>query len=401
MSDSENNNRGLQNNKKLVKKSEKRRFIFTDTDTDTDTEDLFLSIMNTAKDPLVILDATFSVRVGNVSFYREFQVNPEETDGRLIFDIGNRQWDIPELHTLLEELLPNKKSFDDFEVNQEFPSIGRRIMLVNARQVIGPPPVKEKLILLGIDDITQRKLLEEQRDQALKAREELVAVVSHELKNPLTTITSSLDLMKRVMPSDKYSEKMLKLFHNIYEATRRMARITSDLIDVSKIEAGHFPLELAPIEVSLLVDEVVTLSQPLALDKSIRIEKNISKEVSVVICDRDRIVQSLLNLLNNAIKFTAEGGTIRVEVDRVDDQIRFKIRDTGCGISKDQLPHVFERFWQAKHRQYLGSGLGLYITKGIVQMHGGKVGVESKSGEGSLFYFTLPIASAALVQKSA
>ena len=399
MSDSENNNRGLQNNKKLVKKSEKRRFIFTDTDTDTDTEDLFLSIMNTAKDPLVILDATFSVRVGNVSFYREFQVNPEETDGRLIFDIGNRQWDIPELHTLLEELLPNKKSFDDFEVNQEFPSIGRRIMLVNARQVIGPPPVKEKLILLGIDDITQRKLLEEQRDQALKAREELVAVVSHELKNPLTTITSSLDLMKRVMPSDKYSEKMLKLFHNIYEATRRMARITSDLIDVSKI--GHFPLELAPIEVSLLVDEVVTLSQPLALDKSIRIEKNISKEVSVVICDRDRIVQSLLNLLNNAIKFTAEGGTIRVEVDRVDDQIRFKIRDTGCGISKDQLPHVFERFWQAKHRQYLGSGLGLYITKGIVQMHGGKVGVESKSGEGSLFYFTLPIASAALVQKSA
>lgn len=371
---------------KHSEKPHKGRHIFTDTD----TEELFLSIMNTARDPLVILDDGLRVKIGNVSFYRNFHVSPAETDGRIIFDIGNGQWNIPKLRSLLEQILPGKTTFDDFEVDHEFKDIGRKVMLLNARQVIGPPPVREKLILLAIEDITLRKDLAQQRDQALKAQEELIAVVPHELKNPLATITSSLDLAKRVLWSDNGQEKVQKLLDNIYAAARRMIRIVSDLLDVSKIESGRFPLELATVEAISLIEEVITLSLPPVLDKSIRIEKHIAKEVGDIICDRGRIVQALLNLLNNAIKFSGDGGVIRVEVDRVSDQIRFQIKDTGCGISVDQLPHVFERFWQAKHQQYVGSGLGLYITKSIVETHGGKVGVESRDGEGSTFYFTLP-----------
>jgi signal transduction histidine kinase len=268
-------------------------------------------------------------------------------------------------------------------------------MLLNARQVVGPPPVREKLILLAIEDITLRKDLAQQRDNALKAREELIAVVSHELKNPLTAITSSLDLVKRVLSPDKGQEQLRKLLDNIYVAARRMTRITSDLLDVSKIESGHFPLELTTVQATSLIEEVIALSLPLALDKAIRIEKNIGEEVDDISCDRDRVSQALLNLLNNAIKFTGEGGVITVDVYRVNDQIRFQVKDTGCGIPTAQLPHVFERFWQAKHKQYLGSGLGLYITKSIVETHGGKVGVESRDGEGSTFYFTLPVGNRA------
>ncbi len=359
------------------------------------------NIIDTVRDPMIVIKKDLRVLSANRSFYKIFHTEPSKTENRLIYDLGNKQWDIPKLRKLLEEILPTRMSFDDYEVEHQFPVIGKKVMLLNAREIkSSETPNREPLILLAFEDVTDRRRLEEERDQALNAREELVAVVSHELKNPLTTITSSLDLIKRVVAVEKYQEKVQKLFHNIYDASRRMTRITSDLIDVSKIEGGYFPLELAPVEVSILIEEVVTLSLPLALDKLIQIEKHVSKKVNLITCDRDRVAQSLLNLLNNAIKFSNEGGVICIEVDRVDDQIRFQVRDTGCGIPRDQLPHVFERFWQAKHKQYMGAGLGLYITKGIVEMHGGKVGVESKTGEGSAFYFTLPIA-ATTVRRSA
>lgn len=238
-------------------------------------------------------------------------------------------------------------------------------------------------------DVTERKRIEFERDQALDAREELIAVVSHEIRNPLATITTSLDLIKRIMPVYEIKEGVGKLLEQIRAATSYMTRITSDLLDVTKIEAGRFSVEPTVVEVISLVEEVINNTQPIAAQRSIHVDKAVSLEAKAVVADKDRIIQVLSNLINNAIKFTSEGGSIRVEVERQQEKVLFQVKDTGCGIPKEQLSHVFERFWQAKRSQYLGSGLGLYIAKNIVEAHGGKMGVKSEEGEGSTFYFTL------------
>ncbi|MFZ9596453.1 MAG: ATP-binding protein [Bdellovibrionia bacterium] len=363
---------------------------------------LFQSIVNTVREPLVVLDHQHRVQLANRSFYQTFRVLSQDTINQCIYELGNHQWDIPALRHLLDRIIPEKMVFDDFEVNHEFPIIGQKTMLLNARRINGDP--MSHLILLAFEDITERKRLEKERDDALKAREELVAVVSHEIKNPLTTITSSLDLIKRLLPSFDGRVQVDKLLNHIRGASERMTRITSDLLEVTKIEAGRLPIEKIKVEVANLIEEVVVLFRPLAEMKSIRLEKKVSPNAHWVLCDRDRIIQVLSNLIDNAIKFTAEGGIIQIEVQPMEGQIEFQVTDTGCGIPPDQIHHVFERFWQAKHKQYLGSGLGLYIVKKLVEAHGGVIGIRSQMGHGSTFFFSLSspeMASEELEKKTA
>jgi signal transduction histidine kinase len=128
-----------------------------------------------------------------------------------------------------------------------------------------------------------------------------------------------------------------------------------------------------------------------AADKNIRIESEVAANARHAHYDRDRIFQVLTNLLNNAIKFTPEGGRIRVSAKTQGEMLRLEVTDSGCGIPESEMTHVFDRFWQAKHRQYLGTGLGLYIAKNIVEAHGGRIGLESRVGQGSTFYLMLPV----------
>jgi signal transduction histidine kinase len=233
-----------------------------------------------------------------------------------------------------------------------------------------------------------------EREEALKAREELVAVVSHEIKNPLATITTCLDVLKKTLPSFQGSDEVRSLLDQVRSASRRMERITAELLEVTRIELGRLRLETRPVDTPELVDEVISLLQPQARRKSIRITKNVGAAIPPAVFDRDRIAQVLTNLLDNAIKFTGSGGSIRFDVAQADDRIRFVVEDTGPGIAPEQIPHVFERFWQAKHSQYVGAGLGLYIARSIVHAHGGVIEVTSKIGQGSRFSFTVPVAGA-------
>ncbi len=359
------------------------------------------NIIDTTREPLVVLNSELRVSSANRAFYEFFKVDPAETEGEWIYDLGDRQWDIPRLRELLEKVLPARMSFDNYEVTQDFPRIGRKTLLLNARQIKGDEtPNREPLILVAFEDFTERMKLEQERDQALKAREELVAVVSHEIKNPLTIITTSLDLLKRTLSHDGQGQTE-RLIEQIRSATLRMGHIVSDLLDVTKIESDRFIMRQAAVDVPELITEVVAVFGPIAAKKSIHLEHGVSPDVVAVWCDRDWIFQVLPNLLANAVKFTGDGGTIRIDVDRTEDRVRFQVKDSGCGIPADQLAHVFERFWQAKHNQYLGVGLGLYIAKSVVEAHGGKIGLSSKEGEGSIFYFTLAAAGALPVRKTA
>jgi len=248
------------------------------------------------------------------------------------------------------------------------------------------------VILSTLVDISTRKAIELERDLALKTREELVGIVSHEIKNPLSTITSSLYILRKKLPASSDQVQIEKLFDHIQAAVQRTVRITSDLLDVTKIDFGRLIVQKSVNKIENLINESIESFRLAAAEKSITLNIVISPECEAVLCDRDRVVQVLSNLISNAIKFTEERGLVRVEVSRVQDRIRFQVTDNGPGIPADQVSHIFERFWQAKHKHYVGVGLGLYIAQNIMAAHGSEISVNSREGEGSTFWFTLPVA---------
>ncbi|MGA9526155.1 MAG: ATP-binding protein, partial [Myxococcaceae bacterium] len=169
-------------------------------------------------------------------------------------------------------------------------------------------------------------------------------------------------------------------------------QMLADLLETASIEGGSLSVEPKRLELGLLVVEALEALQPLAASKSQHLESDLPAALPAVLADSSRIHQVLANLLGNAIKFTPEGGAIAVRATSSGGLVTISITDTGPGIAEDELPHIFDRFWQARRTAKLGSGLGLFIVKGIVEAHGGTIWVESKVGAGSTFHFTLPVA---------
>ena len=222
--------------------------------------------------------------------------------------------------------------------------------------------------------------------RAIDAREEVLKVVSHDLRNPLNTISMSADLMLEVALSEQTRVKQLSI---IKRAGERMNRLIQDLLDVTKLEAGRLGIAPRPIAPAAVIHEAVEMLRPLAAEKGIRMESVVADDLPVIAADAGRVLQVLSNLVGNAIKFTPAGGSVTLRVARAGGDVRFCVADTGSGISPEQLPRIFGRFWQADPTDRRGIGLGLAIAKGIVEAHGGRIWVESRVGEGTSFYFTL------------
>jgi PAS domain S-box-containing protein len=229
--------------------------------------------------------------------------------------------------------------------------------------------------------------LYEEAQKAIRARDGLIAVVSHDLRTPLATITGAAEILSRREKADDNHQKWIEA---LKRSANWMRRLIEDLLDIAKIEAGRFSIDAQPCPAAALLDEVFGLMQHLAQQKGLRLDVQAPSRDYDLRCDRPRILQVLSNLIGNAIKFTPKGGAIVVTADADDRKVRFSVRDNGAGIAPDELPHIFERFWQARKTAHMGAGLGLAIAKGIVDSHGGKIWVESQRGKGSTFYFTLP-----------
>jgi PAS domain S-box-containing protein len=229
--------------------------------------------------------------------------------------------------------------------------------------------------------------------RAIAAREAVLALVSHDLRNPLSIILMQTALALADATEKGRCDEFAKPFETIRRAAQRMSRLIQDLLDVVSIEAERFAVERSRQAVGPLLREALEASQTQAASKSLRLESDLSAGASLAVdCDRDRVLQVLANLLGNAIKFTPAGGAIRVRVEQFGHEARFSVADTGAGILASDLPHVFDRFWQAQKTARFGTGLGLSIAKGIVEAHGGRVWAESRVGAGSTFSFTLPLA---------
>jgi signal transduction histidine kinase len=165
------------------------------------------------------------------------------------------------------------------------------------------------------------------------------------------------------------------------------------LLYTASIEAGQLSMRMTPLNAAGLVNEVLEVFQPMLAKRTLRVRNVLESALPCVLADSRRIKQVFENLLNNAIKFTPDGGTISISAERTGNAVRFAVKDTGVGIPESDVPHLFERFWQASRTAALGTGLGLFIAHGIIEAHGGRIWAESVLGAGSTIHFTLPIAT--------
>jgi len=243
----------------------------------------------------------------------------------------------------------------------------------------------------------QLRQSEEALRRAVAERDQVLRIVAHDLRNPLSNIIVACSTLK---PGTRESER--RPIEIISRAATRMSRLIQDLLDVSLVEVGQLKIERQRVSATDLVCDAAEMQAPLASSSGIDLRLAVDKGALDVLGDRNRILQVLENLIGNALKFTNAGGHITVGAASKDHEVMFWVEDTGCGISRENLTHVFDRFWQATTKaSRLGAGLGLPITKGIVEAHGGHIWAESQFGKGSSFFFTLPLADAETTQDRA
>ena len=228
--------------------------------------------------------------------------------------------------------------------------------------------------------------------QAVKARDEVTSIVSHDLKDPVHTIQMATAVL--LDPELGTDETMRRQYlQMIQRSAGRMTRLLEDLVDVAKSEASSLSVVRKPTAVAPLVEEVVEAFRLSSTERGIDLVARVPDDLPLVTGDDRRIVQVLSNLCGNALKFTPPGGSVTVSAQHTADAVELTVRDTGIGISRENLGRVFDRFWQAKRESRASAGLGLAIARSIVEAHGGSIAVESTEGAGTEFRFTLPAAT--------
>jgi len=242
-------------------------------------------------------------------------------------------------------------------------------------------------------DVTARVAADAERlaaletaQRAVRQRDDVLAVVSHDLRNilnvfRLTTSSLATELEDEAGTAGDFVAVLQRQADS-------MSRLVDDLLDVARIDAGSLRVVRSGCDVSALAQDALLAVQPLAQQKGITLEAHLPEPSVPVHCDRRRILQVFANLMGNAVKFTGKGG-VRLEVSLEGREVCFSISDTGAGISPEHLPHLFERYWQAREGERSGAGLGLYIARGIVEAHGGRIWADSTRGKGTRISFTL------------
>ena len=475
-------------------------------------------IVDTVREPLLVLSADLRVRRANRSFYQTFRVAQEDTEGRLVYELGNHQWDIPALRRLLEVILPQNSSFTDFEVAHDFATIGRKVMLLNARRVYREGNHTES-ILLAVEDITERRRLEDERaeletrftslvknirdhsiftldpqgritswnreaerilgyseaqalgqhfsmiftpedqrdgipalelstalskgraederwharkngerfwalgivtptqdasgahtgyskilrdltdrkraEEALlladRRKDEFLATLAHELRNPLAPIRNGLQLLRLTTDPATWAQARAMMERQLAQ----MVRLVDDLLDISRITRNKLELRKAPVELWAVVQSAVETARPQIEANGHTLTVTLPPQPIHLDADLTRLAQVFWNLLNNSAKYTEPGGRIALTAELKGGEAVVTVQDNGIGIPAESLPHLFEMFSQVDRsleRAQGGLGIGLALVKGLTEAHGGKVEVRSEGvGRGCTFVVRLPV----------
>ena len=360
-------------------------------------ERFLLDIIDTVREPLLVLDSEFRVTQTNRAFFQTFRVASEDTIGEVLFDLGEGQWDIPTLRRLLRERLAAERELYDVEVDHVFPRIGRKIMLLNARLVTHGPEVP-RVILLAIEDVTQRRLTERhlatQRVELQRSNDalnEFAFVASHDLQEPLRKISSFGERLATSL-GPRLDDKSSHYLARMLDASSRMRTLISDLLSYSQVATSADPLvatDLAAVARGVLADLETSIGEAHA-----RVEVG---DLPIIEADPVQMRQLLQNLLGNALKFRRKDmePAVRLAAISSDGLCTITVTDNGIGFKQEHSDKIFRMFERLNARtQYEGSGIGLAICRKIVERHGGTIAATSTAGEGTTFSVGLPVTQA-------
>jgi PAS domain S-box-containing protein len=374
------------------------------------------NIINTVREPLIVLDGEIRVVSANDSFYRMFGVTSEETQGNLLYDLGNRQWDIPKLHKLMEEILPEKTEVRDFEVDHVFPEIGHKILFLNALEVIrGLGEEGRKLILLAVEDVTERKRLDAERleiqrrllqAQKLESLGVMAGGVAHDFNNLLMAILGNLEF---ALTDRNLEPKTRSAIDNAIQASDRSAELSHQMLIYSG-SAHYAPKDL---DLGKLAHENEHLFNSV-IPQNTTLNFKINKGLPLIRGDEDQIQRIITNLILNGSEAIGENtGVVNLTTGVMDcDEaylsrsrleakpepgkfVFLEISDTGCGMDSETVHKLFDPFFSTK---FWGRGLGMAEVMGIVKAHHGAIMVESEIGKGTTIRILFSAPQKALVQ---
>ncbi|MFN0166089.1 MAG: chemotaxis protein CheB [Bryobacteraceae bacterium] len=369
--------------------------------------DFAMSIVETVRQPLLVLDTDLRIRMANRAFYRTFQTSPLETEGQTIYSLSRGSWDLPGLRDSLDSLLKGRNSFPDFEVDQDFLAVGRRSLVAGGCRIN-----HLNMILLAVDDITERRVAQQalrnseehlRQSQKLEAVGRLAGGIAHDFNNLLTTIIGYSNLLYDKLAGD---EPAIEQMHEIKNAAERAASLTQQLLAFSRRQV----LQPKVLDLNAIVADFARMLRRL-VSEWIKVSVECETALWPVRVDPGEIGRAIMNLALNARDAMPEGGTLSLQTANVTPDsadavnqdlspgryVMLAVRDTGVGISGEAQAHVFEPFYTTKETGK-GTGLGLATVLGIVEQSGGVIRCESQLGEGTAFKIFLPAVAEAVDQ---
>jgi two-component system CheB/CheR fusion protein len=335
------------------------------------------------------LDDKLHIVRANRAYYADFDTRPGETEGKLLYYIGEGQWNVPALREGLLDVLLRNETLEDFEVNQVFPTIGRRSMSLNARKMPGDA-ARSALILLAIADVTARNESTAKLAQEVKRKDEFLAMLAHELRNPLAPIATAVQILR----GGPGNPSMTGVHDMIDRQTRRLSRLVDELLDIGRFNRGLIELKREPLNLATIVEQTVASIRPQLKARQHELSLTLPEQPVRVNGDPIRLEQIIANLLDNASKYTKPGGQIAVTLRQTASEAIISVSDNGIGLATDTLDEIFGLFTQinrsAEH-QGEGLGIGLTLVRRVLELHGGRIEARSPGlGQGSEFIVRLP-----------
>jgi signal transduction histidine kinase len=356
----------------------------------------YKEITETVTEPFIILDKDLYVITANKSFYRKFKVTKKETEGKRMYELGNKQWDASDLRELLERILPKRKVLNNYEITLDFPMLGRKTMLLNARQVDS-----KQLILLAVKDITEQRILQinsnemtanliRQRDQLQElndAKDEFISLASHQLRTPATAVKQYVGMLTKGYAGamSKEQESMLNV---AYASNERQLGIIEDLLRIAKLDAGKVYLKKSSYDVVQQMRDVIDNQAILFKNRSQNVVLHKSSKQVYVFTDSKLMLMVLENILDNAGKYSRSGAEVTIDIEQDTEHTSISIKDNGVGIGKDDRQKLFKKFSRIDNplsASVQGTGLGLYWAKKVVDLHEGSIEVTSTLNKGTTF----------------